>query len=122
MKKKILLISASAGSGHVRAADALLQTANQYYPDSIDATHIDMMDYVTLPVKTAIKSYDMLVKQMPELWGFLYKQSNSPKHIKQFQKLTKLINRMNAARLYQYVTDVQPDSIICTHLDRKSVV
>lgn len=115
MKKKVLIISASAGAGHVRAAQALEETAHTHFGDSIDATHVDMMEYVALPVKTMIKSYDIMVKQMPELWGFLYKKSDDPKAMKRLRKMTKHMNRLNAVKLYEYVKQANPDVIVCTH-------
>lgn len=115
MKKKVLLISASAGSGHVRAAQALEQTAQQFFSTAMEVTHIDMMEYVALPVKTAIKSYDIMVKQMPELWGFLYKKSDNIERMDQFRKLTNVLNRINATKLYTYVAEYKPDVIVCTH-------
>lgn len=112
---KLLIISVSAGAGHVRAGEALKKTAECKYPN-IEAVHIDMMDYVTLPVRRAIvDSYDLLVKQAPELWGLIYDKTNNPKRVKRLNKLSKLVNRINATSLYEYVEKFKPDSIICTH-------
>jgi processive 1,2-diacylglycerol beta-glucosyltransferase len=75
-----------------------------------------MMDYVSLPMKkVVVNSYDILIKQLPELWGFLYKKTDTPARSKHFRMLTKQINRMNSNKLYDYVKKQQPDAIICTH-------
>ena len=43
--KSILILSVSAGSGHIRAAQALFETISLEYP-SYSAVHIDVMDLV----------------------------------------------------------------------------
>lgn len=113
--RHILIISVSAGAGHVRAAEAIKRAADQTFP-ALNTTHIDMMDYVSLPMKKAVvDAYDIMAKQLPELWGFLYKKTDTPNRSKQFRTLTKQINRMNASKLYKYVKKAKPDAIICTH-------
>ena len=45
-KKKILLLSVSAGAGHMRAAEAL--RAYAALPEfAVEALHLDVMDFVT---------------------------------------------------------------------------
>lgn len=115
MKKKLLLISLSTGSGHVRAAEAIRKTAEKSFPN-IEARHIDMADYISLPMKMAVlKSYDLLVKQLPELWGLLYKKTNRGSVSAQFQKLSAMMSRINASALYDEARSFQPDYILCTH-------
>lgn len=45
-QKKILLLSVSAGAGHMRAAEAIRSYASQS-DTGVSATHIDVMDFVT---------------------------------------------------------------------------
>lgn len=114
-KKRILIVSVSAGAGHVRAADALKKTADLYFPD-IEATHIDMMDYVSAPMRMAVTdSYDLIMKKAPELWQFLYDKTNTSKVSRTLSELTKFINQINAAKFYTYVAEHRPDAIICTN-------
>lgn len=113
--KKILLISVSTGSGHVRAAQAIERTAKAKFPE-IEVTHINMMDYVSLPVKnTILDSYSLLATQLPEVWGFFYKKTNKLKMSKYAQKMAGLLNMVNAGRFYNYIKKTQPDIIVCTH-------
>ena len=114
-RHKILLISVSAGAGHVRAAEALERTAQLSFPD-LEIEHIDMMDYVSRPMKTAIvDSYQIMAKQLPELWRFVYKKTDRPRQSGYLRELTKVINRMNATRFYEYVEQTKPDQILATH-------
>lgn len=113
--KKILLISVSTGSGHVRAAKALEKTAKIKFPD-MDIVHIDMMDYVSFPLKkTVLNSYNILAGQLPEVWGFFYKKTNKLKISKLAQKMAGLLNTINTGPFYNYIKTTQPDSILCTH-------
>lgn len=115
MKKRVLIVSVSAGAGHVRAAEALKKTADLYFPD-IEAIHIDMMDYVSAPMRMAVTdSYDLIMKKAPELWQFLYDKTNSFTVSNRFETLTTLINQINSAKFYAFVADRKPDAIICTN-------
>lgn len=114
-KKHLLLISVSAGAGHVRAAEAIKKTALVTHPDA-HVTHIDMMEYVTKTMRRLIVgSYDLMVKQLPELWGFIYKTTNQTVQRERYEELTALVNRMNATKFYQKVIELNPDAILCTH-------
>ncbi len=114
-KRKILIISVSAGAGHVRAGQALYKTAQQFFPD-LETKHIDMMDYVSRTMRTGIVDvYDMLAKTMPDVWGFIYKTANETKTMKRFYRLIRSVNRLNARKLFAFLEEYQPDEIICTH-------
>lgn len=113
--KKILLVSVSTGSGHVRAAQALERMAKAKFP-GMDVTHIDMMDYVSLPLKkTILDSYNLLATQLPGVWGFFYKKTNKLKISQYVQKLAGLLNTINTGPFYRYIKKTQPDIILCTH-------
>lgn len=114
-KKRLLIISVSTGSGHTRAAEAIRKTTLLQYPN-LTAEHIDMVEYIRLPMKvTVLRSYDLLTKQMPELWGLLYKKTDNPKVIARYQKLSSIMNRMNAAPFCEEVERRAPDYMLCTH-------
>ncbi len=112
---KILIVSVSAGQGHVSAAQAIEDTAKKQYPN-IDVVHIDMMDYVTSAVRHAIVDvYDVLVKTIPSLWGYVYEKTNDEKRMRQVNKIMNRINCFHAKKFYAFVEQYQPDHIICTH-------
>lgn len=113
-KKKILIVSVSAGNGHVSAAQAIADTAATY-PD-IEVQHIDMMQYVSSAVRHAVVDiYDTLVKTMPALWGYIYEKTNDQKRVKKISKLIKGVSRFQARPFYQFIEEYRPDHIICTH-------
>ena len=114
-KSKILLISVSTGSGHVKAAEALKKTANILYP-KLDIEHINMMDYVSLAMKKTITEfYDIMAKKIPDLWGYFYKKTNSAKLAPHTNKIASLFNQLNSATFFKFVLDYKPTHILCTH-------
>lgn len=115
MKKKLLLISISAGSGHMRAAEAVKKEAVLNYPE-FAVEHIDMMDYINSALKkTIIESYALMAKKLPELYGFFYKKTDTPK-ISHFTKtLSNFFNQFNCGRFFKYIKEYNPDHILCTH-------
>ncbi|MFA4831538.1 MAG: glycosyltransferase [Patescibacteria group bacterium] len=114
--KKLLIISVSAGSGHVRAAEAIEKTARLFYP-KLEAKHIDLVDYTNLATRKAVfGAYAIMASQWPELYGFLYRKADTPRGKKQFAQFAKIIEKMNSEKLLLFVKKYQPDYVLCTHL------
>ena len=66
--KKVLIIYATSGSGHLRAAEALGQAFSQNYPD-VEYEFIDFARYSTRLMRNfLIDSYFRITKSTPELW------------------------------------------------------
>lgn len=115
MRKKILLLSVSAGSGHKRAAEALLACALAGNEEA-EIRHLDVMDYVTAGFRKIYTDfYIRLVNRAPLLWGYLYHASNSAQANSILEKLRRGVERLNARPLKKMLTSFQPDAIICTH-------
>jgi processive 1,2-diacylglycerol beta-glucosyltransferase len=113
--KKILLLSVSAGAGHMRAAEAIRAAALQSHPD-VQVTHLDAMDYVTAAFKKLYTDfYIKLVNKAPTLWGYLYNHTNDAQPDSLMEQLRRKLERMNARALRQAIKDFQPDAIVCTH-------
>ena len=72
MKKRVLILSASAGTGHVRAADALAKSfAAQPGVEAVE--HLDALNYTNkLFHDFYSKLYIQLVKTAPEVLGWAY--------------------------------------------------
>lgn len=115
MRKKILLLSVSAGSGHKRAAEALLACALAG-DEEAEIRHLDVMDFVTAGFRKIYTDfYIRLVNRAPLLWGYLYHASNSAQANGFLEKLRRGVERLNARPLKKMLTGFQPDAIICTH-------
>ncbi|WP_229427054.1 MGDG synthase family glycosyltransferase [Massilia atriviolacea] len=115
MSKKILLLSVSAGAGHMRAAEAIRAAAGAA-PGGVEATHLDVMDYVPYAFrKMYTEFYLKLVNKAPALWGYLYQASNDARPDSTMQQLRRGLERLNTRALMQAIEEAQPDAIVCTH-------
>ncbi len=113
--KKILLLSVSAGAGHVRAAEAIRAYAAMH-PSGIKAVHIDVMNFVPAPFRKIYANfYIALVTRFPALWGFVYRVMNSAGQDGAAGKTRQCIQRLSTTRLLKEIARIDPDIIICTH-------
>jgi processive 1,2-diacylglycerol beta-glucosyltransferase len=114
-QKKILLLSVSAGAGHMRAAEAIRAYANM--PGTgVTATHLDVMDYVSKGFRKLYTDfYITLVNKAPTLWGYLYQITNEAQPDSSMQKLRRGVERLNTKELLKEIAAFKPDAIICTH-------
>lgn len=113
--KKILLLSVSAGAGHVRAAEAIRSRASIDHPD-LTVMHLDVMDYVAAGFRALYTDcYLRLVNKYPEVWRYLYQISNVAEPAGAVQKLRRAIERLNTRALMKEIAVFAPHAIICTH-------
>lgn len=111
--KKILCVSVSVGSGHVRAGDAI---AKALRAKGHTVTHLDMMDYVSGAYKAAmVRAYGMLVKQAPSVWGLIYNGTNSDVDHSQIAKVSNRLADLNASKFIKKVREISPEYVIGTH-------
>lgn len=114
-KKKILILSVSAGAGHVRAAEALRAYSNAH-DEGVLATHVDVMSYVSSGFRKIYTDfYITLISKYPALWGYLYQKTNDALPNSSMEKLRRRIERFNTRSLLRKITELKPDAIICTH-------
>src|SRR5437867_2252327 len=116
MLKKILLLSASSGAGHVRAAQALekaFKEANDKAGLAREVRHVDTLQFTNRVFRHLYsKAYIEVVNKMPDLSGWVYDRLDKPwKHERRRLALDKLNTRPFVKLLREY----QPDMIICTH-------
>jgi len=114
MLRKVLLLSASAGAGHIRAAEAIEKAFNQAKDaDSREVRHIDVLNYTNKLFRHLYsKAYIDLVNKMPEVPGWFYDKLDKPwKNERRRLALDKLNTRPFVKLLREY----QPDLIVCTH-------
>ena len=110
--RKILLLSVSAGAGHMRAAEAIRACAGE----GVEATHLDVMDYVSAGFRKLYTDfYITLVNKMPALWGYLYQATHDAPAHSSMQRLRRGVERLNTRALLKQIAAFQPDAIVCTH-------
>jgi processive 1,2-diacylglycerol beta-glucosyltransferase len=112
--RNILLLSVSAGAGHMRAAEALCTYAEGL--GDVTATHLDVMDFVSAGFrKLYTDSYLSLVERLPAVWGYLYHATNEAAPDSRMQRLRRAVERLSTRPLRQEIRARRPDAIICTH-------
>jgi len=114
MLKKVLLLSASAGAGHVRAAEAIEKAFNEAKDAaSREMLHVDVLNYTNKLFRHLYsKAYIDLVNKMPEVPGWFYDKLDKPwKNERRRLALDKLNTRPFVKLLKEY----RPDLIVCTH-------
>src|ERR1041385_7266549 len=116
MLKRVLLLSASAGAGHVRAAQALekaFQEIGEASGEQREVQHLDVLNYTNKVFRNLYsKAYIDLVNKMPEVPGWFYDKLDKPwKNERRRLALDKLNTRPFVKMLREY----QPDLIVCTH-------
>ena len=113
--KKLLIMSVSAGMGHVRAAEAIRACALKH-PEVAEVVHLDAMDFVTAGFRKVYTDfYVKLIDKAPTLWGYLYNHTHEAKADSSLERLRRALERMNARALRRQIRALRPDAIICTH-------
>lgn len=110
--KRVLILSASAGTGHVRAAEALEKVCR--VTDGIaETTHFDALTFTNKLFRDFYsKFYIRLVQDAPTLLGWWYDTSDEPWLT---DKMRLMFDRMNTQPLVRMIGRLRPDITICTH-------
>ncbi|MBN8886033.1 MAG: galactosyldiacylglycerol synthase [Rudaea sp.] len=112
---RLLILSVSAGNGHVRAAQALEATARAL-PDAPEVAHLDAMDFVAPGFRKMYTDwYIKLINEHPGIWEQLHHLSDTTPHSAASQRLRRGIERLSSGALRREVRKRQPDAVICTH-------
>jgi processive 1,2-diacylglycerol beta-glucosyltransferase len=112
MLMKVLLLSASAGAGHIRAAQALEKAFNQLEP-TLEVRHLDVLDYTNKLFRHLYsKAYIELVNKMPEVPGWMYDKLDKPW---KNERRRLALDKLNTRPLVRLLRSYQPDFIVCTH-------
>ena len=117
MSKKVLIMSASTGGGHNRAAHAIKDELDKKYIDGehIDCEIVDSLKMINTATDKIISSgYEKSAKYTPKAWGGMYKISDANIIAKNEFK-GNLFNTLMCSKLKKLLKDSRPDLIIGTH-------
>ena len=110
--KKILILSTSAGTGHLRAAAALEKACHEI-PGIAEVAHVDALAFTNKLFRDFYsKLYIKLVQDAPTLLGWWYEKSDEPWKT---DRMRLLLDRLNTRPLVRLLSKMQPDIIVCTH-------
>ena len=111
---KVLVIHASAGAGHMKAAEAVYQGIQR--SPGHDVLLVDALDYSSFLFKRFYKqTYFFLIARIPFLWGFLFCLLDLPWLQPVVRWLRRAQNRLHTPQLHQLMIKGQFDAIIMTH-------
>lgn len=112
MFKKVLILSAAVGAGHLRAAEALEKTFKQQNA-AAEVRNLDVLNY-TNPLFRRLygKAYIDMVNRMPEVLGWMYDSLDKPWHN---ERRRLALDRLNTQPLVKFLKNYQPDIAVCTH-------
>ena len=112
MLGRVLVLSASAGAGHLRAADAI-EKALQNRGLASEVQHLDVLKYTNHVFRHLYsKAYIDLVNKAPEVLGWLYDHLDVPGRN---EKVRLAFDRLNTVPFIKFLNKFQPDVAICTH-------
>ncbi len=112
MFKKVLILSAAVGAGHLRAAEALEKAFNQSGAAE-EVKNIDVLNY-TNPLfrKLYGKAYLDMVNTMPEVLGWMYDSLDKPW---ENERRRLALDRLNTLPFINLLKKEKPDLVVCTH-------
>ena len=118
-RSKLVILSASSGSGHTRAGEALAAAAATI-PGIASVRHIDVLDYGSaLLGELYADLYKQMVSKTPSLWGWWYDKSDTPwkgEHFRVAMECSQMQPLMECLRAEA------PDITICTHFLASDIV
>jgi processive 1,2-diacylglycerol beta-glucosyltransferase len=112
MFDRVLILSASAGAGHVRAADALLKAFTEAQA-ARDVRHVDALQYTNKVFRHLYSQvYLDMVNTMPEVMGWLYDYLDTPW---KNERRRLALDKLNTRGLVKLLAEYNPDVVVCTH-------
>ncbi|MFZ5591505.1 MAG: MGDG synthase family glycosyltransferase [Bacillota bacterium] len=113
----IVILSVSAGTGHMQAARAVELAVREKLPATRVVT-LDTFKYTTpLLEKLILGTYMEMLKVTPQLYGYLYQQAERGRLLAGAakQEFNRLLNRFTAGKLISLIESLKPGIILCTH-------
>lgn len=109
-RSRILIISASIGTGHTKAAQAIAMQVRRRYPEAIVETVDFMADgyYLNRLIK---ESYLKMLHLSPNMYDVLYRWTKSAKRF----SMQGIMARAMKRNMKELLDKHRPDIVICTH-------
>src|SRR5580704_16016529 len=116
MTARILILSASVGAGHLRAAQAVELALRELAPDAI-VKNVDVLTLTNAVFRRIYgKFYLDLVNHAPHVLGYLYDWMDRPRMPKYPpDRIRLLLEKVNLTKFTEMLEDEQWDVIVNTH-------
>ena len=110
--RKVLIVSASIGTGHMQAARAIEEYWKEKEPQA-SITHVDFLDTETMSVEHLIKgTYIKMIDVFPMLYDMIYRVSKGEKRGTIMQTALSYLLK---SRMLKLVQQEEPDVMVFTH-------
>jgi processive 1,2-diacylglycerol beta-glucosyltransferase len=115
-QRRILVLSASVGAGHMRAAQAVELALKELAPDA----HVENVDVLTLTNALFRRLYGSayldLVNKAPHVLGYFYDMMDRPRRAdSKRDRLRRAAEKLNLRKLESFLIDHPWDVIVNTH-------
>ena len=109
---RVLILSASAGTGHVRCGDAL-EKAFAAEPRIERVAHEDALRFTNKLFRDFYsKLYVQLIRDAPSILGWVYRATDEPW---KGETARVQLDRLNTRPLVKFIAEFAPDAVVCTH-------
>src|SRR5262249_33493645 len=105
----------TAGAGHLAAAAALDEAWRAARPNDV-VERIDLLKFFS-PIHRKIHSegYVKLVERAPDLWGMVFKKTDTLKATRRMNKFKQAFPTGSRSRITKHIKHFNPDIVLCTH-------
>jgi len=118
--KRILLLHATAGAGHKRAAEAIFHGLRRR---GVTPRIVDALDYTNPLFREAyVRGYERAVREHPRLWATFFSWTDEPSLRPVVQGVRRIAHAMNTRPLVRMLRESQLDTIVSTHFLSTEVV
>lgn len=112
---KVLILYASAGQGHKKAAEAIHRWLTARQPEA-DVRFIDVLDHSSGLLRFSyIQAYDFMVRKAQWLWSAVFYATSPRLPLGLSRFFNDLLNRLTAPRLEALIRAEAADLVISTH-------
>ncbi|MBF0485520.1 MAG: hypothetical protein HQL16_03290 [Candidatus Omnitrophica bacterium] len=119
--RKILILHATAGAGHRKAAEAIYHGLIARKIDNVQI--VDALDHTNSFFRKAYsQGYEFMVGKLPKLWAVFFELTDKKWMLPLFQRTRRIYNGANAGALVKFVKDGHFDVIVTTHFLSTEVV
>lgn len=109
--KKILILYATYGGGHLSAAKSIKQYLDEHY-SNVQTEMIDCIEYINKSLnKVTTGAYKEMAKKAPWAWKQIYQHSEKGT----LSKISMTTNKFMALKLLKLFHDFNPDLVVSTH-------
>ena len=115
MARRVLIVSVSAGAGHIRSAQAVTEALGAAHKD-VTVKNVDCMDYALWPFRHIyVGTYLTMVNHAPSMWGRMYRRTSdeSPRNL--IPRFCRWAEAFHCRKLGRLIREFAPDEIFCNH-------